>query len=188
MSYIVGGTEYPDPALESINMDLDDLQNIYKSKIQNYINAKKTAQEYYQWINDNNTPIEAIAYTTDEIIETICYNEIENGIISCLPLFVYLTYKTNDWIDKIDLETIIREYVKKDFEETLIEINSSSLDNYPGLKKFVEDNNITNNILLEQFSLFWKNDCILNIDFPTKERQLPEIKSLAPEEFFKGGE
>lgn len=186
MSYIIGGTTYPDPEIACYMTDLEDLQNIYADKIKNYFITDKTASKYYDWVN-NKEHIEPIyAYTPDEVIDILCFNEDNNGIVSVLPLFVYLTIKTKNWSEKIEnITDEIVAYTEANVngfnDDFLSLIEEQVLEQYPGLLKFVEtvgikeDNNTqegisANDNFLDKFAYYWKIGCIVNIEFPNKSK------------------
>lgn len=186
MSYIVGGTTYPDPEIACYMTDLEDLQNIYANKINNYFATDKIASKYYDWINNKEHIEPVYAYTPEEVIDILCFNEDDNGIVSVLPLFIYLTIKTKNWFEKI--ENITDEIVAyteanvNGFNDDFLNlIKEQVLEQYPGLSKFVEtvgvkeDNNAQDGIsindnFLDKFAYYWKNDCMVNIEFPNKEK------------------
>lgn len=198
MSYIVGGTTYPDPEIACYMTDLEDLQNIYANKINNYFATDKIASKYYDWVNNKEHIEPTYAYTPEEIIDILCFNEDNNGIVSVLPLFVYLTIKTKNWSVKIEnITDEIIAYTEANVNgfnnDFLNLIKEQVLEQYPGLCKFVEtvgvkeDNNTQEGIsindnFLDKFAYYWKNDCMVNIEFPSKSANVDLTSGFTEEE------
>lgn len=201
MSYIITGTSYPDPEIACYMTDLEDLQNIYTNKLNNYFTTNTLASEFLGNKQD-------YAYTVYEIIDILCFNEDNNGLVSVLPLFIYLTVKTKNWTEKIEnINNEIITYTEANvngFNDDFFNLlDEQVLENYPGLLIFVQNKikeyekimatekpetqpELTpESSFLDQIACYWKNNCSTYIPpIPPKEKTISQAKSLSREEFF----
>ena len=185
MSYIIQGTEYPDPPLEYLNMELEDLKSIINQKIKQYLNIEQNLLNQKQNTVNNNQENDKKILFYPEVVSDFLWFQYEGiGIISVLPLFFYFCAKTNSGTIEIELSEILQEY--KDFiaqipeDKTLQEYlqeysNTLSFDNFLGLSAFKvqylemqkEFKTLTeDNSLFDWFIEYWKNNCQLINNMP----------------------
>lgn len=187
MSYIVNRTDFNDPAIAIYNMDLQDLFQIYQSKIQNYFGSQQQAIKFYKW-NDEDIEEKELIDDINNIIRIICFQFLDQNMISCPILFAYFTCLTNDWSLPINFEEELINFSTLTIKEIRAVLNQYNSINFPALRKYIENvqNNSTEILadtirdengmikdisdfdLLDWFLLFFKNDCNITVIFENK--------------------
>ena len=141
MSYLIGGTEIPNPEFNIYNMEQEEIKNIYGLKIQNYFNSDILGSQ-----KQHQVPLQ-YEYDYLEILELLYKFYIENNF-SIVILFTTFTFITNNWTEKIKFNNIIQDsnFLEiKNIQDLLnfIKNYNSNIDiknQYPGFYQFILEN------------------------------------------------